>query len=353
MAETTTQINEVLEKENLLTKALSQEALFKKLIKNCLSATTEKILLITDLGEENKRIAPMLTLAYYEAAIKLNLEPKIILKDKNTSIKDAITNQENSSIIIANVSGKLGRLNNEESTFREYCKKKEHKFTSTTSLSKLGSEEFENVIKSLDIDYDDLTKRQTLLKNLLDNANNIRVKTDKGTDLNIDITNSIAICANGSYNLPGTGGNMPGGEVYLPPRIMGVNGVLIIDGSSRSYKGTIIIKEPIRLCIENSQITKIEGGEEARLLEESLLRAIEKGRDPKEIKVVGEFGIGMNPNAKIIGSTVIDEKTLGTAHIGIGSNNWFGGTIKSPIHLDQVFHNPIIEVDGKLINLGL
>lgn len=353
MAETATQINEVLEKENLLTKALSHEELFKRIIKNCLSATTEKILLITDIGEENKRIAPMLTAAYYDAAKKIGLTPEIIIKEKNKSIKDAITNQENSSIIIANVSGKLGRLNNEESTFREHCKKKEHKFTSTTSLSKLDSEEFENVIKSLDIDYEDLTNRQTKLKNILDKAKNIRVKTDKGTDLNIDITNSIAICANGSYNLPGTGGNMPGGEVYLPPSIMGVNGVLIIDGSSKTHKGTIIIKEPIRICIENSQITKIEGGEEAQILEEALLKAIEKGRDPKEIKVIGEFGIGMNPNARIIGSTVIDEKTLGTAHIGIGSNNWFGGTIKSSIHLDQVFQNPIIEVDGQLINLGL
>ena len=48
---------------------------------------------------------------------------------------------------------------------------------------------------------------------------------------------------------------------------------------------------------------------------------------------------------------IVDDKTLGTAHIGIGSNYWFGGSIYAIIHLDQVFKNPAIYLDGKLLKI--
>lgn len=64
-----------------------------------------------------------------------------------------------------------------------------------------------------------------------------------------------------------------------------------------------------------------------------------------------ELGIGLNPNASIIGAMIVDDKTLGTAHIGIGSNYWFGGNIYAIIHLDQVFKNPTIYFDGELLKI--
>ena len=38
-------------------------------------------------------------------------------------------------------------------------------------------------------------------------------------------------------------------------------------------------------------------------------------------------------------------------YIGIGSNSWFGGVIKTIYHGDQVFKNPEIFLDGKRIIL--
>jgi leucyl aminopeptidase (aminopeptidase T) len=52
-----------------------------------------------------------------------------------------------------------------------------------------------------------------------------------------------------------------------------------------------------------------------------------------------------------MGAMIIDDKTLGTAHIGIGSNYWFGGSIYAFIHLDQVFKSPMIYFDGKKLEL--
>jgi leucyl aminopeptidase (aminopeptidase T) len=63
------------------------------------------------------------------------------------------------------------------------------------------------------------------------------------------------------------------------------------------------------------------------------------------------LGIGINPGALLIGSTIMDEKVLGTAHIGIGSNFWFGGEIKTVFHGDQIFKNPQIFINGERISV--
>ena len=46
---------------------------------------------------------------------------------------------------------------------------------------------------------------------------------------------------------------------------------------------------------------------------------------------------------------VLDEKAFNTAHIGIGSNYWFGGDIITFLHLDQVMRNPKVYIDGKML----
>ena len=64
---------------------------------------------------------------------------------------------------------------------------------------------------------------------------------------------------------------------------------------------------------------------------------------------IAEFGIGLNPRAKISGVTLEDEKALDTAHIALGDNRSFGGRVAAPCHLDGIFLNPSIFVDEKRI----
>ena len=61
------------------------------------------------------------------------------------------------------------------------------------------------------------------------------------------------------------------------------------------------------------------------------------------------MGIGINPKAKIIGNVLEDEKVLGTCHIAIGNNVFYGGSNDVPIHLDGVITRPTIYVDNKKI----
>ena len=115
--------------------------------------------------------------------------------------------------------------------------------------------------------------------------------------------------------------------------------------------GTILVNEPITLKIKEGNITEISGGNEARELEDTLKWAASVAKHPGSVKRICELGIGLNPKAKIIGATIVDDKVLGTAHIGIGSNYWFGGNIFAIIHLDQVFKNPKVYFDGKLMEI--
>ena len=87
------------------------------------------------------------------------------------------------------------------------------------------------------------------------------------------------------------------------------------------------------------------------MVEETLAEAEKKAQFPERVRLIGELGIGINPGARVVGATIIDEKVLGTAHVAIGSNYWYGGQIKTIIHLDQVFKDPEIYVDGEKLKV--
>ncbi len=150
----------------------------------------------------------------------------------------------------------------------------------------------------------------------------------------------------------GTGGNIPCGEVYIPPYgKKRVNGKIVIDSSLSFKGGSSLLKSPVTLVVEEGKIVEIKGGKDADTLRLTLDWAEAKAKHPWGVRRIGEFGIGLNPKAKSVGATVIDEKVLGTAHFAIGSNYWFGGTIYAIIHLDQIFRNPSVYVDDDLLKV--
>lgn len=348
---------EWLKRKNLVTLAKSHSKDLEKVFSTCLGVKDGKILIIGDKGYRNQRIAALLSGAYYFAAKKLKHKVDIILqKPKITgdradkSVSDSLTNIPEKSIIVTNLSHKLGRTQKEGGkSFRKYCKTNKHRFISCTGLANLNTEQFSYVVSSIDIDYKELYKKHVILKKILDKAKKIQITTDKGTNVTLDVSKSKACSSDGRYTKHGTGGNLPAGEVYIAPT--NANGIIIIDGSSRRKGGTNLIKEPITLIVENGYVVKIEGGDEANQLQKTIDWAKKRAKNPEKITVLAELGIGLNPKARIVGATIIDEKTIGTAHVAIGSNYWFGGDNYTIIHLDQVFKDPKIYVDNKEINI--
>ncbi|MBI4143590.1 aminopeptidase [Candidatus Woesearchaeota archaeon] len=347
-----------LKEQNLYELASKVSFSLKKIFTPCLAIKDEKVLIVGDVGYENRNVAAVLSGAYYLAAEHLKLDAKLILQNvksrgdiSDENVVRSLSELKSGNIIILNMSDKLGNIQELGKSFRKWVAKRNHRFISAMSLGDLATSNIDLITKAIDVNYKPLQTQHEAIRQKLENSKEIHITTPAGTDLYYDKSGIKAIAADGNYTLPGTGGNLPAGEVYAPPNGKGVNGKVVIDGSSRTHEHTILIKDPIELAIEEGNITEIKGNEEARQLENALKWAASVAKNPGNVKRICELGIGLNPQASIIGAMIVDDKTLGTAHIGIGSNYWFGGSIYAIIHLDQVFKNPTIYLDGELLSI--
>ena len=346
-------------KERNLYDLTSKVALsLRKVFAPCLAAKDEKVLIVGDRGYENRNIAAVLSGAYYLAAEQLKLDAKLILQGAKSRgdisdehVINSLSDLKSGNIIILNMSDKLGNIKELGKSFRRWISKKNHRFVSAMSLGDLATSNIELILNSIDINYKPLQTQHEEIRQKLENAKEVRITTPSGTDLYYNKSGIKAIAADGNYTMPGSGGNLPAGEVYAPPNGKRIEGKVVIDGSSRTHEHTILIKNPIKLAIEDGNIVEIQGGDEAKQLENTLKWAASVAKNPGNVRRICELGIGLNPRASIIGAMIVDDKTLGTAHIGIGSNYWFGGTIYAIIHLDQVFKNPTIYLDGELLSI--
>ena len=348
-----------LQKNNFIDIVKKNSSCFKKILLECPKVKNEEILIIGDLGAEGREIPGLFAGNYYFAAKELGLKTNFVLQtpkkkgelaEKDVAI--SLENLEDENVVVFCLSNALGKLENIGKSYRKYAKKRNFKFLSAGGLGGIDTKFFPKVVNAVNIDYEALKIKAAKIKNLLDIGKELNIKTEAGTNLHIGIKGMKAAVNDGEFHLPGKGGNIPCGEVYIPPENSNVEGVVVIDGSSRNREGTVLIKKPIIIKIEDGTVVEIKGGKEAKLLEKSLEWAHSKAKIKENVKKLGEFGIGINPNAEIIGSTMVDEKSLGTAHVAIGSNSWFGGNIYTIIHLDQVFKNPDIFIDGKKLDLN-
>lgn len=64
---------------------------------------------------------------------------------------------------------------------------------------------------------------------------------------------------------------------------------------------------------------------------------------------IAELGIGTNPNARVSGRILEDEKALGTAHVAFGTSASFGGVNDANVHIDGLIRTPTIVLDDELL----
>ena len=212
--------------------------------------------------------------------------------------------------------------------------------------------------RTVPIDYARLRDECAFLKKKLDRAESARITTDVGTDIVIGLKERLGNSDDGDFRKPGTGGNLPAGEVYISPALGSSNGVIAYDGSISATEGEIIIEEPIVATVRNNLIIALKGGKEAELLEAALRSGetnagemLAKGEINQEqadeymknARNLGELGIGLNHSARIIGNMLEDEKVYSTCHIAIGSN--YDNDAKALIHLDGLILKPTIELE--------
>lgn len=183
------------------------------------------------------------------------------------------------------------------------------------------------------------------VEELLMKASSCHITSPAGTDIKLDLSGrsknihpSTGICHKGDKR--GVAGP-PNIEANISPVEDVGDGVVVVDATN-SMVGSVT--NPITLRFEKGRIKSIEGHDEARKLREIL----EKINDPN-IYRIAEFGIGLNPKARMRGRTLEDEAVYGSAHIATGSNLSFGGNINAKGHDDNTFWYPTIKLDGKIV----
>ncbi|HID32172.1 MAG TPA: aminopeptidase, partial [bacterium (Candidatus Stahlbacteria)] len=191
-------------------------------------------------------------------------------------------------------------------------------------------------IRTIPIDYVRLARTTMKLAEILTRTRVAQIKTNLGTDLELDLNHRTGHADTGMAQHPGSFSNLPAGEAYIAP--ISAKGVLVIDGSIASIGR---LKRPIVVTVKDGRAQKIEG--DNRRLQKILFSF-----GPSAL-TLGEFGIGTNQKARITGNILEDEKALGTVHIGFGDNIGFGGDNAAEVHIDCLIQKPNLVIDGKTI----
>jgi hypothetical protein len=214
--------------------------------------------------------------------------------------------------------------------------------------------------RTLRADYGLMRNRAGRLKQMLDGASELRVLSPAGTDLRFGIKGRRTHLDDGDFRLPGKGGNLPAGEVFISPALRSAEGRIVFEDSMADIEGCMLLESPIVCNLLGGYVMDCEGGAQARQLEAALRKGMDMasllvskaGVKPEEAlryatnaRHLGEFGIGLNEKAKITGNMLEDEKIYGSCHFAIGFN--YEEDAPAMIHLDGLVQRPtVIAIDA-------
>ena len=195
-------------------------------------------------------------------------------------------------------------------------------------------------------DYGIVHELGLVLEQRWNKARHVRVSSEFGTDFEADVTGRESWRWDGTvfeaewFSL--TGCAFPDGEVGIAPLEGSGNGTVVWDASAHSLG---LLRDPVRLVVENGWITAVDGGSQARELADRLA-ALD---DQNSYYCPAEIAIGINEAARITGTLREDKKALGTVHIACGTNIDLGGTIAAKVHIDGLIRKPTLWMDDELI----
>ncbi|MDJ1431404.1 aminopeptidase [Halostagnicola sp. A-GB9-2] len=195
----------------------------------------------------------------------------------------------------------------------------------------------------LDADYESIASHCEDVREQVDDAEEVRVTTDAGTDITFGIGDREFLSDTGIVHEPGEMSNLPAGEVFVSPET--ADGTFVVDGTMMPH-GLLEDGETLTFEVEDGLVTEISDDE----IRETVETAAEEVGDAAYN--LAELGIGTNVAVtELVGSVLLDEKAGGTVHIAIGDNAGIGGDVDAPIHLDGILREPTVFADGEEVTL--
>jgi leucyl aminopeptidase (aminopeptidase T) len=167
----------------------------------------------------------------------------------------------------------------------------------------------------------------------LKDAPDVRIRNADGTDISFSVKGRRWANSNGDIGRRGKHGNLPAGECYTCP-------------VESTFSGRLAIR-----LIDDKLGRGVMEFEAGRLVRwrgrgiEAIVRHI--GEDAGGM-MIGEFGVGTNPGARICGNMLEAEKAFGTVHFAIGDSYGLGLN-SSRHHYDALVADATIFAKGRLI----
>lgn len=177
----------------------------------------------------------------------------------------------------------------------------------------------------------------------------MHITTEAGTDITLSVEGRKPVRQYGRSLTPGSSSSPPDIETALGPILGTANGTFVVDAGI-PFPGIGVLEngETISLTLKDGAIVAFEGGEKAKILEDGM-----KALQDEKAYLLAEVGVGFNNKSTLCNSMLEDEGVMGTLHFGFGNSLSFGGDVDSPNHIDMIFHNASLWIDGKqLIERG-
>jgi len=195
------------------------------------------------------------------------------------------------------------------------------------------------MIPALRIDYNEVFRRVSIIKEKVDDAEGaeviFKVDNDKEYEMFFDLRHRKGHLSSGRFPDKGTAGNLPSGETYIVP----YEGEKGEKTETRGILPTQLDNDVVLFTVEENRAISVEGeGDAVQAERDHLLREPAYGN-------MAELGFGVLADFGLtpIDQVLLDEK-LGF-HIAFGRSDHFGGAVgpkdfsspKEVIHLDRIY----------------
>ena len=193
------------------------------------------------------------------------------------------------------------------------------------------------------VNYAVLDNLANKLIELSDRAAEMRITSAFGTDLRVAVDPAgseghvLKGGEEGGISFAGTGSTqVPPGQSSFGHVLDSVEGTLVFDGALSPPAEIGVLREPVALQISKGKITKISGGQEARIFEKWLANWDHPG-----MYEIAHCTYGFNPGVKRCkGEIGHDERVFGCLEFGIGAA-W----ADAPGHTDGIVLEPSVWAD--------
>ena len=188
-------------------------------------------------------------------------------------------------------------------------------------------------------DFHAVGEQAKRLAERFDEASEFHLTSAAGTDLRGGFAGRRGRPLWGIADRPGGYAAPPDIEVGASPVEGTAEGRVVIDGSLL-FLGPDQLASPVELRFAAGRLAEAAGAEAWRLTD-----ALERSNDDRMLNLA-EVSIGLNPHSRPGGSPLELEGIVGGAHVAVGNNVAYGGSVDARSHIDCVLLQATLALDG-------